>query len=298
MTHQEFKQQICQALQSALGSQVRVTVQDIVKNNNTHLSGLTVLSDRCNVSPTIYLDPYYRKYQNGTSLSDICEEILNVYQENQPTDSIDVSFFTDYDRIKSRIVFKLVNYEKNGQLLKDIPYYRFLDLAVVFNCLLEYDSNGSATILIRNQHMKFWNITADDLYALAMQNTPALLKYDLRNMTEILKEFLTETEFEELSSYGSHPCTMYMLSNRLKLNGSVCILYPDLLKSFAEHIQSDLYILPSSVHEVLLLPADGQSSSQELSDMVREVNHSQLSREEILSDHIYYYSRDTCQITM
>lgn len=298
MTHQKFKQQIRQALQDALGTQVRVMVQDIVKNNDTHLTGLTVFSDRCNVSPTIYLDRYYREYQNGKPFSKICEEILHVYQEHQPTDSIDVSFFTDYDRIKSRIVFKLVNYEKNAQTLREVPHYRFLDLAVVFNCLLEYDFDGSATILIRNQHLTLWNITPDDLYALAMRNTPALLKYDLRNMTDILKEFLAGSELEELSSYNSHPCPMYMLSNQRKLNGSVCILYPDLLKSFANRIRSDLYILPSSVHEVLLLPADGQNSCQELSDMVREVNDSQLSREEILSDHIYYYCRDTGQITM
>ena len=297
MTYQEFKHQICQTLESELGPNEKVTIQDIIKNNNTHLDGLTILSTHCNLSPTIYLNRYFKQYENGKTLSSICHDILEIYHENKPSGNIDVTFFTDYNKVKSLIVFKLVNFERNRELLEDIPHFRFLDLAVVFNCLLESHSSGNATILIHNHHLQFWGVTRDDLYALALLNTPKLLKYDLRNMSDILKELLVESDCDNLSSKEA-ACPMYVLSNQCKLNGSVCILYQNLLKDFAQRLDSDLYILPSSVHEVLIIPACENDSYHALSDMVKEVNATQLAREEILSDHVYYFSRETCQLSM
>lgn len=298
MNYQDFKQHILTELQTEFGSDVKVTIQDIIKNNDTHMDGLTILSPEHNLSPTIYLDYYFRQYEKGRSLLDIKQDILCVYHENCPSGRIDISFFTDYDKVKSRIIFKLINYERNKELLKKVPYYRFLDLAIVFSCLLESGPTGSATILIHKHHLSFWNITRDDLYALAFQNTPKLLQYDLRNMTDLLEELFHDEEPLSPCEVSTGICPMYVLSNQHKLNGAVCILYQNLLRDFANRLGCDLYILPSSVHEVLIIPAHGQTSDQELSDMVRDVNSSQLSREEVLSDHVYYYSRETCQITM
>ena len=91
---------------------------------------------------------------------------------------------------------------------------------------------------------------------------------------------------------------MYVLSNKSKLNGSGCILYQNLLRSLGKKLESDFYILPSSVHEVLLIPADDQDSYEELTAMVQEVNATQLANEEILSDHVYYYSREAEKLCM
>lgn len=298
MNYQEFKQQILSGLKSRLGSDVKITIQDIIKNNDTHLDGLTILSPEHNLSPTLYLNYYYRQYERGHSLSAILSDILTTYRENCPFGHIDISFFTDYEKVKSRIIMKLVNYERNRELLSQVPHYRYLDLAIVFNCLLESGPSGNATILIYNHHLPYWGITKDDLYALAVQNTPKLMRYDLRNMTAVLRELFSEEETFSSDAFSDSPCPMYVLSNQQKLNGSVCILYDNLLHDFANRLGCDFYILPSSVHEVLLIPADSHASHQELSVMVRDVNSSQLSREEILSDHVYYYSRESNEITM
>lgn len=297
MTYQEFKQHIANVIQAKLGSSVKVTVQEIIKNNNTRLDGLTILSNQLNISPTIYLNYYYSQYQNGKPLNDIYHDILMTYEQNKPKSCIDISFFTEYEKVKNRIVFKLINYERNHELLEKVPHYRYLDLAIVFNCLLESNATGNATILIYQHHLAFWHITKDDLYALAMENTPKLLTYELKNMTEVLGGLL-KTEFAEALDTTQNVFPMYVLSNRSKLNGSGCILYKNLLHSFAKKLNSDLYILPSSVHEVLIIPAEKADSAKELSDMVKEVNATQLSNEEILSDHVYYYSRETAQLTM
>lgn len=296
--YSNFKQQLLADLQNRLGSDIQVTVQDIIKNNDTHLDGLTILSAKYNLSPTIYLNHYFKQYEAGRSLEEIENDILKVYRENCPSSNIDISFFTDYDKVKSRIIFKLVNYERNRELLSKVPHYRFLDLAIIFNCLVESSPSGSATILIHDHHLDYWGITRDDLYALSQQNTPKLLSYDLRDMTEILKELFSDECTPSDAIHFKESCPMYVLTNRYKLNGSGCILYQNLLRDFASRIKSDLFILPSSIHEVLIIPVKNQTTPQELTDMVKDVNSSQLSREEILSDHVYYYSREKEQITM
>lgn len=297
MTYQEFKQRILETLQRELGASAAVTIQDVLKNNDTHLDGLTVFLEGCNASPTVYLDYYYRQYQNGKAFREIMQDILTIYRDNIPESNIDISFFTSYDKVKTQIVFKLINYDRNRELLRNIPHFRFLDLALAFNCLIKTTHTDLATILIQNRHLSFWNITKHDLYSLAMENTPKLLQYDLRNMTDVLKElFCADSLPEDFSA--NLPCPMYVLSNQVKLNGSICILYQNLLHDFAERLGSDLYILPSSVHEVLIIPSDKSHSYEELSDMVREVNATQLAKEEILSDHVYYYSRERDTLTM
>ena len=296
--YSQFKQQIVSSLQKQLGAQTRITIQDIIKNNDTHLDGLTILSPDSCICPTIYLNYYFQKYENGCPIAEITAQLLAVYQENLPASSIDVSFFTDYEQVRSHIVFKLINYERNPELLSDVPHYRFLDLALVFYCLIETSPDGSASILIHNRHLSYWNITDDDLFALAQQNTPRLLAYELRDMTDVLRELFAAEPSVCEDDDSLSPASMYILTNRAKQNGSGCILYDNLLLNFANRLGCDLFILLSSIHEVLLIPANGQAAPNELSEVVREVNSSQLSREEILSDHVYYFSRETGRLTM
>ena len=190
MTYQEFKENVTTVIQNRLGSNVKVTIQEIIKNNDTHYDGLTILSNQLNISPTIYLNFYFKQYLKGRSLEEICHGILSVYEENKPSGNIDISFFTNYEQVKKRIVFKLINYEQNKNLLQKIPHIKILDLAIIFNCLVDADETGNATILIYNQHLSLWNITKDDLYHLAMKNTPALLTYELRDMSDVLIELM------------------------------------------------------------------------------------------------------------
>lgn len=297
MTYQEFKANIFHTISTRLGSDYRVSLQDIIKNNDTHLDGLTILSAGSNISPTIYLNYYYDKYLAGKSLSTIYDDILLSYHQNVPKENIDISFFTDFAKVKNHIIFKLVNYERNKELLSKVPHVRYLDLAVVFNCFIKSTEDGYATILIHHQHLSYWNISTEELYALAMKNTPHLLHYQLQNMTDVIIDLFCN-EHIELSKELLPVFPMYVLSNTTKLNGSGCILYEDLLSEIAQHLGSDFYILPSSIHEVLLIPVASASSYEDLSSMVHEINATQLAREEVLSDRVYFYSRHSGKVTM
>lgn len=297
MTYQEFKSNTIHAISTKLGSSYRIALQDIIKNNDTHLDGLTILSENSNISPTIYLNYYYDQYLSGKSLSCIYDDILLSFRKNAPKENVDITFFTDFEKVKDRIIFKLVNYERNRELLSRVPHIRYLDLAVVFNCFVESLNDGYATILIHHHHLSYWNLSNEELYTLAMKNTPKLLRYHLQNMSDVLEE-LFRVERPDWMDNDFEPIPMYVLSNVCKLHGSGCILYEDLLSRISQEIDSDFYILPSSIHEVLLIPVKHATSYAELSAMVREINDTQLSREEILSDHVYFYSRLNGKISM
>ena len=144
MTYQEFKENVTTVIQNRLGSNVKVTIQEIIKNNDTHYDGLTILSNQLNISPTIYLNFYFKQYLKGRSLEEICHDILSVYEENKPSGNIDISFFTNYEQVKKRIVFKLINYEQNKNLLQKIPHIKILDLAIILPNAIALDSSTEA----------------------------------------------------------------------------------------------------------------------------------------------------------
>ena len=287
MTYENFKDSIIQHLLKDIPEPKKITIRSFTRNNGQKLDGLIILQNDLNIAPTIYLNSYFADHQNGTPFYDIYEHILKTYQRYQPSESINASFFKDFQRVRPHIVYRLINYQMNQELLQSVPHFQFLDLAIVFYYLLHTDRTGSASILIQNDHLTNWAVDADILLRLAKENTPHLLPYELQDMYQILEHNL----YSDLTD----PYPMFVLSNRSHLNGACCILYQNLLKQISDTMESDFYILPSSVHEVILIPATDRTSISELSEMVQEVNGTEVARDEVLSQHAYYYSRkDHC----
>lgn len=283
MTYQQFQQEIIHRVRQSITEEVTLSLQSIPKNNQIQLDGLTITPKDCNISPTIYLNSFYEAYRHGSSLASITAEISRIYQENRPSESINTSFYTDFSQVKDRLMVKLIHYSRNQSLLKDIPHFRCMDLAIVFYCLISVTPAGSATILVRNSHLALWNMTKAALLPLALQNSVSRLEPSFSPLSELMDE-----PEEEPSALHTE---LHILTNRHKLFGAACVLYPGLLESISDSLHSDLILLPSSIHEILLLPEPGSPGQEALNEMVRDVNLTQVSPEEILSDHIYYYSR-------
>lgn len=287
MTYDNFKESIIQHLRKDIPDPKKIAIRSITRNNGQQLDGLIILQNDLNIAPTIYLNTYFEEHCNGTPFYDIYDQILKAYRKHRPSESINASFFNDFDQVRPHIIYRLINHKMNQELLQDVPHIQFLDLAVVFYYLLHADRTGSASILIRNEHLSGWDTDADTLLKLARKNTPKLLPYELQDMYQILEH--------NLYSDLTNPYPMFVLSNHFHLNGACCILYQDLLRQISETLESDFYILPSSVHEVILVPATDRSSISALSEMVQDVNGTEVAQDEILSQHAYYYSRkDHC----
>lgn len=299
MKYETFKKVILERLACDIPDPKNISIQTIYKNNGCTLDGLIIMEKECNISPTLYLNYYYESYQAGDSFQEIYEQILESYLVNKPDRSIDVSFYTDFENTKSKIAFKLIHFERNKDLLQDIPYIPFLDLAIVFYCLISMDKKiGNATILVHNSHLSYWHTTPEDLFELAKENALKNLPPQLHNMNNVLHEIVQIKNVPSIVLPEDPLYPMYVLTNNQNLFGAACILYENLLETYSEQMKSDFYILPCSIHEVILIPAYRTDCLQKFTKMVREVNETQLDEEEILSDHAYYYSQKEHRIVM
>ena len=299
MQYNTFQTVIMERLEHDIPDPKRISIQQVSKNNGIVLDGLTIMENDCNISPTLYLNYYYDSYSHGICFNDVYQSLLSDYHRHKPSQNIDPSFFTEFDNIRDKIAMKLIHYERNKELLEKVPHIRFLDLAIVFYCLIAMDfATGNATILIHHSHLKNWNITTTELFQIAKDNTQKILPEKLYDMNDVLYELSRRLTHPNPTVSRPSPYPMFVLTNETNLFGAACLLYKDLLKHFSEKSQTDFYILPSSIHEVILVPTLENDCYGELSDMVREVNDSQLMDDEILSTHAYYYSRRKNEITM
>lgn len=289
-----FTASVTQKLQEKLGGHYRVFSRLVRKNNGKKLTGIIVEEEGCNISPAIYMDDFYNDYRADVSMEEIAENVYRAFCQSRIAQSLDMSGFTDYRKASGQIAFKLINYEKNRELLKEIPHKTFYDLAIVFYySVQEPPFNGNASILIRNSHMAAWKISLEELYEKAMKNTQEMFPAQIENIEDIIADILESKERDciRTDEEKNDSTPMYVLSNRQKLQGAACMLYPGILREFAMTKDSDLYILPSSVHEVILLEAEPDIQAEALLKMVSEINRTQVEESEVLSDAVYYYNR-------
>jgi hypothetical protein len=301
MTYEEFKSILARHLEHLLAPGTSMQIQTICKNNGLKLDGLTLSSADSNVSPTVFLNYYYEKQGQFADFNAICQDILLTYENSRTHGHINADFFTDYEQVKQHLSYRLIHYEKNKELLETVPYVRYLDLAIVFFCLVHISPESSATILIHTSHLKLWNINAAKLYGDACESAPQLLPYHFQNMTAVLSDVFgtsAATSGQDIEGAENPLFPMYVLTNSQKLYGAACLLYPKLLDRIADRLGSDLFILPSSIHETVLIPACHRSHSKALAAMVADINRSELSPDEVLSDSIYYYSRTEHALTI
>ncbi|MCI8464836.1 MAG: hypothetical protein HFI63_03115 [Lachnospiraceae bacterium] len=260
-----------------------VSVRTVLKNNGQCLDGLLILQPDENISPTIYLNSYYTQYLNGLPLDDILEEITIVYENHRLPSRFDLSLFRDFDQIRNQISFRLIGRSANLELLSDIPFLPFLDLAIVFFFTLEHEIIGTSSVLIRNNHLELWNTDTEELFSLAKTNTRSLSGCEIIPMERLLFPDTTEDSF----SPSAH--TLFVLSSHTRTFGAACLLYEDVLASFSSLLQDDFYVLPSSIHEVLLIPLKKSPPAEALLEMVQDINRTEVSPEDVLSNHLYLY---------
>lgn len=290
MDYKSFIERIVYLLQERMGADYSVKVTNVTKNNDIQLTGVIMMKDSDRISPTIYLEEPYRQYCSGVNMREIAERIIELHRERVQNVDWNIDFFREFGMVRDRIFHKLINYEKNSKLLQNIPYVRWCDLAVVFYYAVDEKVLGRASILIRNDHIDMWEQTADSLFGIAQRNMKQRMPEILIPMRELVEE-MTGVKLEQTDEVK-----MYVLTNQAKLNGASAMLYSDKIGELADSLQSDLMILPSSVHEVLLLPDDSERQYDFYRQMVEEVNTTQVEPEEVLSFNLYRYSREKAVI--
>ena len=302
----EYKKFVCmveEKLNLKLEGGMKASKYSVVKNNGMEKTGMILESDEYNIAPAIYLEEFFEQYQKGMSIDRIVNEILEFYEKVKVEEDYDVSQLSLYENVKKKVAFKLVNTEKNQQMLKEVPHIPLLDLSIVFYILVDVDEKGSATIQIRNEHIENWNVNVEQLYKDAKLNVKCLIPARLMCMQHVIEKLcdISKGEEKDLLKAKFPPENkefMYILTNSIHQFGAAVLAYPNILEMASRIIGEDFYLLPSSIHEVILIPKSKSPDLKDLNEMINEVNETQVQEEEVLSDHAYYYEKNTHKLMM
>ena len=186
MDYKKFLEEIEEAVRRKAGTQVKVAVSRALKTNRNYIDQISLLADGMNISPAIPLDVYYEQYRCGKSIDFLAESIWSLYEKSDQKGSADVSFYSDFEKVKLQIACKLINYNKNKELLRHVPHRRFHDLAIVYYCRTEHTVLGKGSILIQSDHLKQWDTDADHIHEAAFFNTMRILPYRIYDIADIL----------------------------------------------------------------------------------------------------------------
>ena len=286
MTFYQFIQAVELKMKEVVNEDTSLCLYTADKNNGVKRYGITITQKGINVSPTIYLEEYYEKFQKGCTIERIVEDIFQLYHQVRFEKSWDEGEVSTFEAVENRIIYRLVNFEANRELLKEVPYDPYLNLAIIFYVLLEVNERGTACMLIRKEHLEMWNTSIDEIWGKAKENTWHILPSEFHTMRAIMKSYKKEGNYVGMD-------ILYVLTNKIRSFGAAVILYDGCLEMIADFLQDNYFVLPSSVHELIIVSEkDAPWGGVGLSEMVKEINRSQVDPEDILSDTTYYYDRE------
>lgn len=279
-------------------------LEECGKLNGVKRTGICFKMPDQKISPVIYMERFCEDAGNGKSLEEIGQEIAETVMEDLGmgrTVMADIPV-TDFDAVKEHLSIRLVNTKANREMLSAMPHRKMEDLSVI--CTLDFeegvDPERMGSIRVTDRLMEQWGITGEELYHEAMQSISENRIPVLKSMEDVMEEMFTGTGSRNilLEQTPSLPeaGTPLILTNREGIYGAAALLYPGVMEKISGMFPQGFYILPSSTHEVLLMPKSGRTDAAELGSMVREVNREAVSREEFLSDRVYEYDREQKKI--
>ena len=294
MDYEKFKKQFTAAVADSLGQQgirADLTHHDVSKPNESY-EALTATPSGSNIGVNIAMDKLYREMQNGASFEEVVNGAVDAIRRGfaQKPD-IDVEKLSDYSHMKEKLVMEVVSAEANQELLKNIPHQNMEDMAVIYRFVLDSGNDGRASILVTNRIIESMGVTPEQLHADAMENAPQIKPAEIKGMSEVMAELIGLDNAERMGLVLPDPGEeqMFVASVPDKFHGAGVLAYQDFMDQAAERVGGSFYILPSSIHEILIIPDKGHMNVRDLENMVREVNATQVSAEDKLTDNVYHY---------
>lgn len=295
----EFTEEVAELLAEKFGGGCRVKAVEMLKNNGVVWHGVNISEEGRRICPCVYVDGYYDGYENGClQMEDIVEDIIENSRECGD-DDFDVTLFEEYGKAEPRLRGKLVNTEKNREMLKGMPHREFLDLSLIYYVEICMNHRGLGSILVKNEYMEMWGRDEEELYRAVMEN----MERENDGMIQELMQMVAQTMGveEPVDEIGGEGVNLYVLTNKKRINGAVWMMDKNLLREAFRRIKKDFLILPSSINEVLLAPVEKERYEERLAEiakMVRIVNDTQVDETEILSYHVYRYYADAEEIAI
>ena len=292
ITFEIFKEIAKEEIRNYLGDDyenAEVKIEETKKVNEVLTSMIVIKPDIKNaLLPVIYLENYYPLLEE-CPLNQVLTFMANDYR-NALKKAKEI-MIPSLDSIKNNVVFQLINTENNKALLEDVPHREYMDLSIIYRWVIHSSEGGIESSVINNNMLESIEANEDELYQWARKNTPNILPPLVENMKSILDTFIEEGVVKGQFPGLSEEHFMWVISNEQKVNGAISMFYGEVLHKLADRLNNNLYILPSSIHEVIAVPASNIDPGL-LKAMVVEINQYEVAEAERLSDNIYYYDRE------
>lgn len=301
-------------------NRVKVEQMDVMKNNDTHLRGISISPSDGNVAVTIYLDEFYQRYLCGVGCGEIMEQIAELYEQRKPVQKQEFkSADFEYGAIKDKVTFRVVDMKKNQQTLRQIPYHELGNgMAMIYTVILDTKEESIASVIINREMAQRNGYNLEQLRKDAISNTPLLFPPVLMNLKTLINKKidqeapdchqccvsldLAEENPERVSMHlptedlFTEEMQMFVLTNENSNMGAGVLYYPGVQERLARVVGGSYYVLPSSVHEQIILPDNKEISPKELEAMVKEINETQVEPQEVLSDRVLRYDHVTKEL--
>lgn len=270
------------------GEELQWELTSVMKNNGERKNGIVIREQGQVIAPIIYLDCYYERQEEGEEFLTILQLIAEEFKAGREEMFLVPETFLEFDTCKERLFFRLVNIGMNHELWETTPYLPWNDLALTVRYLC-YEEEGISSILVTNKELERWGVSWEDVVKKARENTKVLFPMKIMSMGEVLQRIVPD--MPKIPS-------LYVLTNERELNGATCITYEEELWEIAKKFGSDIYILPSSIHEVLLVVGGSDFEVRRLQAIVKDANNTVVRPDEILSYQVYYLSSKTGKVTV
>lgn len=307
MNYEDFKKTVEKELKNYLPEELKkmhyeVKLIDKVNRTVDAITLTPIDKKKANVSPVIYINDMYDYYNSCNDLDLVLQEFAQLLEEEMSkADCCSVSEMK-LENFKNNVVFQFINTEQNKELLSKVPHREILDLSIIYRWVVDINENNIQSAIVKNPLIESLNLNEQQLFNLAVDNTKRLFTPSVKNLNEVMRDMLIKQNApsEVINEMINIPLpleqNMWVISNDKGINGAINIMYKDVLHDLANKLNSNLYIMPSSVHECIAVSANDYEP-EHLISMVPEVNATEVLPEEILSDRVYYYDRKTKKIT-
>lgn len=305
MDYEVFKEVVKEKILDYLPEEYRGASVDIESVNkiNQKLDALQIRPSGIYVIPTLYVNDLYEDYKRSEDLQTILQHTADSFAEVGRGIAVTPNDL-DMEKIKDNVIMVLVNQEQNREMLQNVPHRPFHDLAVIYRWVITQNEEGMGSVVISNELSERAGLSEEELFQHAVENTKEMLPVKICPITEILMGIGSEEEelfemldltSEELEANLSN--MIWVITNTKNINGATSMLYEENLHKLAEKVGSDLYILPSSIHEVMAVSVK-LAPPEELLQMVNEVNMCAVKLEDRLSNNVYHYDKDLRKVSL
>ena len=311
MTYNRFKDKFIKELPDHLPEGIETENVTAEKINDNIKEGIIFKKAEETTHPTIYIKDIYQDYKNvykevekeiGRKLTEtesvkcfsaVLNNVVNLISSQTKNTALQQNITKDF--VKQHVFMQLINTEANRHLLHNCPSREFMDLSIIYRIHFpDLAEDCIASAIVKNSLTESLDISEEELYDAAIANTKEILKPDIMPLSGI--PFIQEMMQEGNSSEKEF---LWAVTSKNISYGATLIIYPEVLEKLGEMIGSNYYLLPSSINEFLATPDTKQSGlAESLADMVNSVNHTTVDTEERLSNQVYYYDRNTKELSV